>query len=594
MKKKFTSHRSRLLLLALIMVTVAITSAGFWGFGLYHAAVQEQRAWLVKLVQSQSHLISTVAKFDSEHISSDHPGGAWGATMSQIEAASDAYREFGKTGEFVLGRQQDNQIIFLLKRRFSDRYGSNAVAFTSTLAEPMHKALSGLHGTIIGPDYRNVQVLAAYEPIKGTDIGIVAKIDISEIRAPFFKYGGYSAAGALVIIFIGVAIGGRVTAPVIKHLETAVENLEATQRLTHLGNWEWNIKQGTLEWSEELYRISGQDPQTIFPSYDHFFEIIHPNDVDRVKAVHQKALKDKAVFDFGFRIIRPDGSIRYINEQGEVFQNSQGEPIRMLGTVRDITERKRSDALLKQAVIETKAANNAKSEFLASMSHDLRTPLNAIMGFAEMMKERTYGPLGNKHYEDYAGIIHDSGKLLVNLINDILDISKIEAGKYALNKENIVLGELIETTMKMVTPQARSKNLVLSHQTGIDLPKLYADQRAITQVLSNMLSNAVKFTPEGGRISVEAQLSTVETLEILICDTGIGMSDEDIKKAIRPFEQADSLHSRHHEGTGLGIHLSKNLMDLHGGNLEIRSQIGVGTTITLSFPRALLIDYATI
>ena len=233
---------------------------------------------------------------------------------------------------------------------------------------------------------------------------------------------------------------------------------------------------------------------------------------------------------------------------------------------------------------EAEAANQAKSEFLASMSHDLRTPLNAIMGFAEVMEAKAFGPLGDPHYEEYAKDIHGSGNLLVSLIDDILDISKIEAGKYELDEETLDVSLLVQSSVKMISTQAEAGKLHLATDMEPNPPMLRGDKRAITQILNNLLSNAVKFTPVDGKVTVSAKLDGNGSINVLVADTGEGMSSHDIAKALNPFEQADSVHARRHEGTGLGLYLCQKLIRLHDGDIMLQSKAGKGTTVTMRFP----------
>ncbi len=250
----------------------------------------------------------------------------------------------------------------------------------------------------------------------------------------------------------------------------------------------------------------------------------------------------------------------------------------------EVSMRKEIMAELQEAKREAEIANSAKSEFLAAMSHDLRTPLNAIMGFAEMMEMRTFGELGDSRYERYVKDIHDSGTLLVSLINDVLDISKIEAGKYELIEKPLDISKLIQSSFKQLSQMAESSRQNLSIKVAPDFPEFLGDERALTQILNNLISNAIKFTPEGGEIEVTACLERENEITLRIIDNGVGMSEEGIVKALKPFEQADSSHPRSHEGSGLGLHLCVNLMDLFGGKLEIDSEVENGTTVILRFP----------
>jgi two-component system cell cycle sensor histidine kinase PleC len=236
--------------------------------------------------------------------------------------------------------------------------------------------------------------------------------------------------------------------------------------------------------------------------------------------------------------------------------------------------------------IKAEGANKAKSEFLANMSHELRTPLNAINGFSEIMVHEMFGPVGDARYKEYSKDILSSGQHLLALINDILDMSKIEAGKMTLRFEPIQLQEVVEDATRLMRNRAEAAGLDLQ----VDLPALddiEADYRAVKQVLLNLISNAVKFTPKGGVVKVSARLETnavTERLRVSVSDTGIGIAADDLKRLAQPFEQIESQHSKTQQGTGLGLALTKSLVELHGGVVEMVSQPGVGTTVSFSLP----------
>jgi two-component system cell cycle sensor histidine kinase PleC len=238
---------------------------------------------------------------------------------------------------------------------------------------------------------------------------------------------------------------------------------------------------------------------------------------------------------------------------------------------------------LRLALSAAAVGNQTKAQFLATMSHELRTPLNAIIGFSEILKEQLFGPLGNPRYTDYATAIAESGAHLLSLINDILDISKLDAGRLELNEEDVNVASILRTCARLVEPQVKRAKVRLSIDIEAHLPALRADERRLRQILLNLFSNAVKFTPEGGDVCVSTRMHD-GGLIIVIADTGIGMAAEDIPTALERFGQIDSKLSRKYEGTGLGLPLSKQLMDLHGGGLEIVSEVSVGTTVTISFP----------
>ncbi|EGF91283.1 non-motile and phage-resistance protein [Asticcacaulis biprosthecium C19] len=234
------------------------------------------------------------------------------------------------------------------------------------------------------------------------------------------------------------------------------------------------------------------------------------------------------------------------------------------------------------AKIRAEAANHAKSEFLANMSHELRTPLNAINGFSEIMATEMFGPLGHARYKEYAGDILGSGQHLLSLINDILDMSKIEAGKMTLRIEPVSLDEVIEDTLRLVRQRAEKAGLKIRVHMP-QLPEIEADFRALKQILLNLLTNAIKFTPQHGTVTISAAM-TDNNVHIAVADTGIGIAAKDMERLARPFEQIENQFSKTKEGTGLGLALTKSLIEMHSGRLEIDSTEGQGTTVNVILP----------
>ncbi len=237
---------------------------------------------------------------------------------------------------------------------------------------------------------------------------------------------------------------------------------------------------------------------------------------------------------------------------------------------------------------KAEAANRAKSRFLANMSHELRTPLNAIIGFAEVIHNQFKGPVGNPQYIDFARAIHESGRHLVGIINDILDLSKVEEGKLELDEEAVSVPAVIERVTRLMRQGMDSAGLTLAVTVAPALPDVLADALKLDQVLLNILSNAVKFTPPGGRISIEASRNA-GGLAIVVADTGVGVSEDELAEVLKPFVQGRDSERRLVRGTGLGLPLADQMMKLHGGSLSLASRRGEGTIVTLQLPAARLI-----
>ena len=256
----------------------------------------------------------------------------------------------------------------------------------------------------------------------------------------------------------------------------------------------------------------------------------------------------------------------------------------VVGVISDITERKRMEKDLVAAKLQAEDANRAKSMFLANMSHELRTPLNAVIGFAEIIKNELLGAINEPRYCDYAGDIHSSGKHLLQLINDILDMTKVEAGTYQLREDVCDVAKIVGDAVGLVQKLAIQNELTVRVDMPEDIPFLFADERGVRQVLVNVLSNAIKFTPKGGDVAVSARLEPGGMIALTVVDTGIGMAQDDIPQALAPFRQLEDSHGRKFEGTGLGLSLIKAMLELHEGSLQVASAVGVGTTVIAKFP----------
>jgi cell cycle sensor histidine kinase DivJ len=255
----------------------------------------------------------------------------------------------------------------------------------------------------------------------------------------------------------------------------------------------------------------------------------------------------------------------------------------VLAGTRDITERKAREAVLVRARDEAESASRAKSQFLANMSHELRTPLNAVIGFSEILDRELFGAMGEQRYRDYARLIHESGEHLLQVVNDILDMSKIEAGKFKIVKEPFDVGALLNSCVEVMRHTAEKKDIALRVEVSGGLPQLIADKRACKQMLLNVIANAIKFTNGKGAVRVAARQDK-EMIVLTVSDNGIGISERDLPKLGNPFVQAEASRDRSSEGAGLGLSVVNGLARLHGGRLEIASTLGQGTTATILLP----------
>jgi cell cycle sensor histidine kinase DivJ len=255
----------------------------------------------------------------------------------------------------------------------------------------------------------------------------------------------------------------------------------------------------------------------------------------------------------------------------------------IVAVTRDISDRKAQEVEILRTRDEAESASRAKTQFLANMSHELRTPLNAVIGFSEILHRELFGAIGEARYLEYARLIHESGEHLLNVVNDILDMSKIEAGKFKIVKEPFDVAPLVKSCCDLMRHTAEQRSLSLIMDVAPGIPELPADKRACKQMLINLISNAIKFTDPGGWVRVSAR-RVGETVELCVADNGIGIAEADLPRLGNPFVQANNSYDRSYDGAGLGLSVVKGLARLHGGRLELKSSLGEGTSATIVLP----------
>lgn len=305
---------------------------------------------------------------------------------------------------------------------------------------------------------------------------------------------------------------------------------------------------------------------------------------------HKAAMERHEPFrDFRYDVQNLDGNWRHWRVSGVPVFDEDGAFTGYRGTSVDETEYREelqeAQHALRQALRDAETANRAKSMFLATVSHELRTPLNAIIGFSDLLVSEVFGPLGDDRYAAYARDVQASGHSLLSLIEDMLDLTRAEIGQIILRESRVDIATEVAASVAMVRSRQTGSTALITVDVPHDLPPIWADGRLIRQILFNLISNASKFTPAEGQVTIDTQLSD-DGLEIRIHDTGIGIRERDIDKVLRPFEQVDSALSRKYEGIGLGLPLSKAFVELHGGTLSIQSELDTGTTVTIWLPKA--------
>ncbi|MBL6933033.1 MAG: PAS domain-containing sensor histidine kinase [Rhodospirillales bacterium] len=359
--------------------------------------------------------------------------------------------------------------------------------------------------------------------------------------------------------------------------------LETTQE----GYWHIDPNGRTVDVNRAMCRILGR----------HYEEIIGKSVFDFVddenRGILEAQIEGRKIGKLGsyeVQLMRPDGSTVSCLNNPTPLADSNGVFVGTAGMFSDISRLKDITLKFEKSAMEAEKANKEKSDLLANMSHELRTPLNAILGFSDTIRKEVFGPLGNEKYKEYLGDIYHSGEHLLELINDILDVSAIEADALELNENNANLSDIFKSSVNLIKTRADEGKVRVISFIDQEVPLVFVDERRLKQILVNLLSNAVKFTPQNGEVSLIASLNNEYSLCIAVRDTGIGMDENGIKTALSTFGQVDSGLNRKHEGSGLGLPLTKKLVELHGGSMSVESTKGHGTKVTVTLPKERVID----
>ena len=581
-------HRLLFLLIGVMFAVVAFVT-GATIYLLYTAAFETERTRLVDTVRRNARVIEGIVHMQHAE------GGPLASQQKQsliahvIELYSQfKFEGFGHSGAFMIGQRQGDRIVTLLRRRVQDDPVPRPVPFESGRAEPMHQALQGNSGSLVGRDHRGEMVLAAYEPIAELGMGVVAKVDLAELRAPFLRAGVIAALAAILSTLMGAALFFRFTNPFIRRLtesearsrEVIDTAADAIVTVSDRGLVESCNPAAERLFGYELADIRGLGINSLLP------DTFVPRGVSAqpgMRTLVEDALR-----------LAPGRDIQGMTRDGRRFPVEASFRQTMVqgrqcftAVCRDITLRKEAETQILLAKEQAERSNQAKTEFMAMISHELRTPMNGVLGMTSLLLST---PL-NEEQRRYAEAVRTSGGSLLNIISDILDYSKIEAGMLELEQADFELGPLVEGVAELLQIQAGTKGIELTAFVDPAVPALLrGDAGRLKQVLFNLIGNAVKFTEVGGvvvEVTLAGRSEQQVELRCEVTDTGIGIPHGTGTRLFERFTQADSSTSRRYGGTGLGLAIAKQITALMGGQIGYESELAQGSRFWFSVCLAL-------
>lgn len=532
----------------------------------------------------------------------DRPGGAFGGVLTGVVSPAyfrNYYDATGEAGGEYIALVNTDGIVIAASSRLEQLVGREVVG-------QRLDTLAGFGNS--GPDHERLRLA----PVADLPLTVAVSFSPDRVlqswRRDAWLLSAAAAGVALIICLLALLVLRSLRREAVGHraLAAANERFNLAVRASNAGVWDRDAETNVIDMSPRLLEILGiRDPEKPLRLRD-FSRRIHPEDGAKVAAALKRHTENPALpFEAEYRIRRDDGRYIWAHGYGYAIRDSGGAVTRFVGLIFDITARKIAELSLRdgRAQLERQAeelraahaaanaeriraeeANHSKSEFLAMMSHELRTPLTAILGFAEVIRDDAFGPGKENEYREFAKHIHDSGQLVLGLISDVLDLAKIEAGRLEIRPEAVPATELATSCLALVRGLARERRVDLVDEASTANAELWVDRRAAKQIVVNLLSNAVKFTPAGGRVVLRIAALPDGHVDVVVTDTGVGMTPEEVELALEPYGQVENIMTRSHAGSGLGVPLARRLAELHGATLMIVSTPGRGTTVTVRFP----------
>lgn len=576
------SVRRRIPSLILIMVMVAIGVGGIAIVALYDTAMDQQRDRLVETAQSQARLIEAIAQFDTEYGYEANFETALETTLYRIRAAHENFAGFGDTGEFTLAEYdpETDLMVFLLRHRHYDLDNPEPVPFTSHLAEPMRRALSGQSGTVTGLDYRGVTVLAAFEPVvisSDLQLGIVAKIDLAEVRDPFIRAGLMAVGGAFVLVVGGVILFYGISYPIVQKIEDSEEQLRSFMSAA---------TDSFLLWDTDLNLIEINDAGLqLFPEGTREDDVLGKTLLEISSTIDKTERYDQylKVIETGEPLVIDELAARSGDRTLTVRAFKVGGGLGM--TITDVTTRKKLEIetrhaeILKVALEKEREVVALKERIISIISHEFRTPLTVIQTSSDLFT-RYFDRLAEGRRKQLLQQIKEQITHMTSLIDNVLTIGRSQAGKIEFNPAPVDLEPFCRNIFEQIEFTDSEEHRFDFVSTATDR-LVMADANLLQHVLTNLLTNAVKFSPARSKITFELA-HNAHTVKIRIRDEGIGIPQDDMERMFEPFHRASN--AANIGGTGLGLSIAKQYVELHGGSIQGESEVGKGSTFTVSLP----------